>query len=284
MLNNKQLVGMGIDIVTVIVILCGDRNMSGIEWTQKVWNPVTGCSKVSPGCKNCYAERMSKRLKAMGVEAYKDGFEVRTHEDRLKMPMKWNSPRLVFVNSMSDLFHEKVSDEFKFQVFKTMMSCDQHTYQILTKRPAEMADFITDFLYDPRSGFTDDNRILPQHIWLGVSIESDNFKHRIYSLLRAKCISRFLSCEPLLGPISDMPFTMDYGDTGIDWVIVGGESGPGSRPIREEWVYDIQDQCRIAGVPFFFKQWGGTNKKKAGNLLGGVKCMEVPESLQRFFT
>ena len=207
---------------------------SKIEWTQNTWNPVTGCSKVTAGCKNCYAERMSNRLKAMGLPRYRNGFEVTFHEDLLHLPLKWRHPRLIFVNSMSDLFHENVPVNFIQSVFDTMIRCPQHTFQILTKRSKRLLNIASSLTWS-------------SNIWLGVSVEDERFQYRIHDLVKIPARVRFLSCEPLIGPIHHLPLE------GIHWVIVGGESGPRSRPIEKEWVESIQQQCEIAEVPFFFK-------------------------------
>ncbi len=230
---------------------------SKIEWTQNTWNPVTGCSKTSAGCKNCYAERMSKRLQAMGLPRYGNGFKVTLHKDLLDLPNKWKQPRLVFVNSMSDLFHEKVSVDFILQVFDTMAHCPQHTFQILTKRSErlrELAPFLP----------------WPSNIWMGVSIEDENALYRINDLHNVPAWVRFLSCEPLIGSIEHLPLE------NIQWVIVGGESGPKARWMDRSWVESIQFQCESAKVPFFFKQWGGVHKHQTGRMLNGRTYDEMP--------
>jgi protein gp37 len=230
---------------------------SSIEWTEATWNPVTGCTKISSGCKNCYAERMSLRLQAMRQRNYANGFEVTLHEQMLELPHKWKSPQLVFVNSMSDLFHENVPLEFIVRVFSTMNSVPRHRYQILTKRPKRLAELDRFLTWAP-------------NIWMGITIESKEYLDRISALKRSRALIKFLSIEPLLGPIPKIDLT------GIDWVIVGGESGPHARPMQKEWVYDIRDQCRANGIPFFFKQWGGPKKKITGRLLEGRFWEEVP--------
>jgi protein gp37 len=230
---------------------------SKIEWTEVSWNPVTGCSKVSPGCKHCYAERMAKRLQAMGQPNYVNGFRVTTHEHMLEHPLKWKKPRLVFVNSMSDLFHRDVPVEFIQRVFDTMRRAKQHQFQVLTKRSRRLLEL------DPQIDW-------PPNVWMGVSVENEDFTFRIDHLCMTGSRVKFLSLEPLLGPLPGL------GLPEIDWVIVGGESGPGARPMVEEWVIDIRDQCVTAGVPFFFKQWGGINKKKAGRVLQGRIWDEMP--------
>jgi protein gp37 len=235
---------------------------SSIEWTEYTWNPVTGCTKASPGCLNCYAERMAKRLQAMGLSNYRTGFRVALHEHVLSAPMGWKKPSVVFVNSMSDLFHEKVPLEFILKVFDIIRQTPHHQFQILTKR-AERLSEITSFID------------WPENVWMGVSVETAQYTHRIDHLKMTGAFIKFLSIEPMLGPIPDMDLT------GIDWVIVGGESGPRSRPIHPEWVTDVRDQCIEAGVPFFFKQWGGTNKKKAGKILDGKIWKQMPATVSR---
>ena len=230
---------------------------SSIEWTDATWNPVTGCTKVSAGCKHCYAERLSYRLRAMGKEHYKDGFRLALHEDALTIPLGWRSSRLVFVNSMSDLFHEGVPLSFIQRVFQVMTACPQHTFQILTKRPEVAAEHASQLTW-------------PQNVWLGTSVENATVIHRIRDLRRIPAGTRFLSVEPLLGPIPQLPLS------GIHWVIVGGESGPGCRPMELEWVRVVRDRCVARGVPFFFKQWGGVNKKKTGRQLDGRLWNELP--------
>ncbi|HPQ69417.1 MAG TPA: phage Gp37/Gp68 family protein [bacterium] len=228
-----------------------------IEWTTSTWNPVTGCSKISAGCKNCYAERMAKRLMAMGQPNYQNGFEVTTHECSLHIPLMWKKPRLIFVNSMGDLFHEKVSSNFIQAVFRIMNQADWHHYQILTKRARRLSQL---------------SKHLPwnDHIWMGVTVENSDVLSRIESLRNTEAKVKFLSCEPLLGSLAKIDLT------GIDWVIVGGESGPGARPVRKEWILEIRDICQEQNVPFFFKQWGGTFKKKNGRLLEGRIYDEMP--------
>lgn len=229
---------------------------SSIEWTESTWNPVTGCSKVSQGCKNCYAERMAKRLKAMGNPRYANGFKVTLHEDLLDFPYKWKKPRKVFVNSMSDLFHEDVPLEFIQRVFDTMNNTPQHTYQILTKRSKRLKELSPFLNWSP-------------NIWMGVSVENMDVIDRIDDLRETHALIRFLSCEPLLGPL-------DLNLDGIQWVIVGGESGPKARPMEESWVWDIKLQCESKDVAFFFKQWGGVQKHRNGRLLKGKTYDEYP--------
>jgi len=230
---------------------------SDIEWTESTWNPVTGCSRISPGCRNCYAERMARRLQLMGQPNYRNGFEVATHEKALQIPLKWKKPQMIFVNSMSDLFHEKVPDSFIHKVFEIMREAHWHRFQVLTKRAERMESF-------------SDRVEWPVNVWLGVSVETQKYLYRLDHLRRTGAVIKFISFEPLLGPLEDIDFS------GIDWSIVGGESGPKARPIKEEWVKGIRDQCTNAGVPFFFKQWGGTNKKKAGRLLEGKTWSQMP--------
>ena len=231
-----------------------------IEWTDATWNPVTGCHKISPGCKHCYAERMSKRLHAAGMPKYRNGFAVvTTHPDALDIPLRWRKPRAIFVNSMSDLFHDAVPDDFIRQVFAVMTQAHWHRYQVLTKRPERLLALNETLLWPPQ-------------VWLGVSVESDRYVGRIDLLRQTDAAVKFLSLEPLLGPLPSL--NLD----GIDWVIVGGESGPGARPMAREWAADIRDQCLAAGVPFHFKQWGGVFKKRNGRLLDGREWNDFPVS------
>jgi len=231
---------------------------STIEWTESTWNPVTGCTKISPGCANCYAERMARRLKAMGQRNYRRGFEVSVHARTLGMPLQWRKPQTIFVNSMSDLFHEEVPLDFILRVFETMHRADWHRYQILTKRARRLEEV------DAQLPWAD-------HIWMGVTVENADCTFRIDHLRNTGARVKFLSLEPLLGPIPDLDLR------GIDWVIVGGESGPGARPMRPEWATGIRDQCLRAHVPFFFKQWGGVHKKRAGRVLDGRTWDEMPQ-------
>jgi protein gp37 len=230
---------------------------SSIEWTEATWNPVTGCTKVSPGCAHCYAERMAKRLRAMGLANYSREFAPTLHEHMLELPLRWKRPQRIFVNSMSDLFHEDVPDEFIRRVFGVMRRADWHQYQILTKRAERLSEIgsLVDW---------------PRHVWMGVSVESAQYQRRIDHLRRTPARVRFLSLEPLLGPLRDLELQA------IDWVIVGGESGPGARPMEENWVLDIRDQCQEAGVAFFFKQWGGVFKSRTGRELEGRTWDEMP--------
>lgn len=230
---------------------------SKIEWTGATWNPITGCNKVSPGCKFCYADRMSQRLKAMGVSNYRNGFELTLHEHMLSRPSEWKTPSLIFVNSMSDLFHEQAPLDYIQRVFEVMRDADWHTFQILTKRSERLREV---------SSLLD----WPANVWQGVSVENRDYCHRIQNLKQCGAAIKFLSLEPLLGPLPDLDLS------GIDWVIVGGESGPGARPIMKDWVRQIRDTCREASVPFFFKQWGGVNKKKNGRTLDGETHDQMP--------
>jgi len=232
---------------------------SSIEWTDSTWNPVTGCTKISTGCKNCYAERMALRLKAMGHPNYANGFVPTLHEHVLDAPLRWRKPRTVFVNSMSDLFHKRVPTEFILRLFEVMTRAKRHRFQVLTKRSGRLAALAGKLPW-------------PKNVWVGVSVETVAFTNRILDLLKVPAAVRFLSLEPLLGPMPNLPLD------GIDWAIVGGESGPRARPMRSEWVTGIRDQCVSAGVPFFFKQWGGINKKKAGRLLEGRTWDGMPQS------
>lgn len=230
---------------------------SSIEWTEATWNPVTGCTKLSAGCKYCYAERMAKRLQAMGVPQYRDGFRVTLQPDALDLPYRWRKGRTIFVNSMSDLFHHRVPFDYIERVFHVMNECPQHQFQVLTKRPERAAQFAS------RAEWT-------ENIWLGTSVEDERVIERVDALSTIPAHVRFLSLEPLLGPLPNLSLE------GIHWVIVGGESGPKARPMKEEWVLDIKDQCEALGIPFFFKQWGGRNKKKAGRLLLDRTWDEMP--------
>jgi protein gp37 len=230
---------------------------SNIEWTEMTWNPVTGCTKVSQGCKHCYAERMAKRLTAMGVERYRQGFRVTLHHDLLDLPRQWRKSRTVFVNSMSDLFHEDVPPDFIKRVFATMRDCPQHTFQILTKRSCRLAELAGSLVW-------------PSNVWMGVSIENAQVIERVHDLASVPAAVRFLSCEPLIGPLDNLPLA------GIHWVIVGGESGPRARAMNVEWVESIFAQCRRSNVRFFFKQWGGVRKDITGRKLHGRVYDEMP--------
>jgi len=231
---------------------------SSIEWTDMTWNPTTGCDKLSAGCKFCYAEVMTKRLQAMGQEKYADGFRViRTHEAELARPFTWRKPQMVFVNSMSDLFHVNVPLDFIQRVFSTMNHCPQHTFQVLTKRAEQLEKYSNELTW------TD-------NVWMGVSVEDERVVHRIDHLRNCGAHTKFLSLEPLIGPLPNLNLT------GIDWVIVGGESGRKPRPMDQAWVMEIQQQCEAAGVAFFFKQWGGKNKKASGRELNNRTYDEMP--------
>jgi protein gp37 len=230
---------------------------SKIEWTETTWNPVTGCTKISPGCKHCYAEKMTLRLQAMGQVKYQHGFKVALNPTLLEKPLEWKKSTRIFVNSMSDLFHEKVPVKFIQEVFKVMEKADQHEFQVLTKRSKRLAKLA------PSLAWT-------ENIWMGVTVESERFLYRIDRLLETSAAVKFISFEPLLGPIDD------FDPAGIDWVIVGGESGPGARRMEEDWVTDIRDKCIDAKVAFFFKQWSGSNKKSSGCLLDGRIWNEYP--------
>ncbi|HET7117073.1 MAG TPA: phage Gp37/Gp68 family protein [Hanamia sp.] len=234
---------------------------SSIEWTEMTWNPTTGCTKISAGCKFCYAEVMTRRLQAMGIEKYKNGFKkVTVHEDSLNIPYTWKSPKTVFVNSMSDLFHTEVPFEFIEKVFAVMNDTPQHTYQVLTKRAERLYEL------HHKLNWT-------KNIWMGVSVEDKRVTDRIDFLRETNALTKFLSCEPLIGPLQNMNLT------NIDWVIVGGESGRKVRPMPEQWVWDIKMQCQEQEVVFFFKQWGGVNKKKAGRKLAGMTYDEMPRAI-----
>lgn len=236
---------------------------SSIEWTDTTWNPVTGCSKVSPGCKHCYAERMAKRLQAMGQARYKNGFDVTLHDDLVEQPITWRKPRVIFVNSMSDLFHEDIPLEFIQQIFHTMEKCPQHIFQILTKRSHRLREIA-------------DKLSWTENVWMGVSIENTSTLYRAHDLKYVPSTVRFLSCEPLLGPLNHLPLE------GIHWVIVGGESGPGARPMRSKWVEVILQQCQEQDIPFFFKQWGGVRKKHKGRVLHGKTYNDLPKLTYHF--
>lgn len=230
---------------------------SNIEWTEMTWNPVTGCTKISQGCKHCYAERMAKRLTAMGSDRYRNGFKVTLHPDLLEVPLHWKKPRTVFVNSMSDLFHEDIPEAYIARVFDTMNRCPQHTFQVLTKRAERLAELAPRLKWSP-------------NIWMGVSVEDAKVADRIGHLRRTPASVRFLSLEPLIGPLEGLELD------GISWVIVGGESGPRARPMKQAWVQSILRQCRAASVAFFFKQWGGVRKDMTGRRLNGRHYDEMP--------
>lgn len=231
---------------------------SSIEWTELTWNPTTGCNKISAGCKFCYAEVMARRLKAMGLDKYKKGFKLAIHDDVLNDPYTWKSPKIVFVNSMSDLFHKDIPLDFIKKVFKVMNENPQHTFQVLTKRSDVLLQYDRELNWTP-------------NIWMGVSVENEKVIHRIDDLRKTSALVKFLSCEPLIGPLPNINLEK------IDWVIVGGESGRKPRPMKPEWVLDIKDQCKVNKVAFFFKQWGGTNKKKTGRKLNGRTYNQMPK-------
>ncbi|MFN8611587.1 MAG: phage Gp37/Gp68 family protein [Vulcanimicrobiota bacterium] len=232
---------------------------SSIEWTESTWNPVTGCDKISPGCKHCYAARMAERLKAMGQHKYRNAFKLTLQPQDLDLPLRWRKPQTIFVNSMSDLFHKDVPLDFIQQAFATMEKAHWHRFQVLTKRADRLKEVAEKLPW-------------PENVWMGVSVESSKYAHRVDHLRNISARVKFLSLEPLLGPLPNLNLN------GIHWVIVGGESGPGARHIDERWVADLRDQCLAAGVPFFFKQWGGVNKKAAGRLLEGRTWDELPTS------
>jgi protein gp37 len=231
--------------------------LSSIEWTDATWNPVTGCTKISPGCKHCYAERMAHRLKQMGQPRYRNGFGLALQPDLLEQPLRWKEPRLVFVNSMSDLFHEQIPFDYIQRVFEVMLRAEWHVFQILTKRAERLADLSSKISW-------------PLNVWMGVSVENQDYVWRIEHLQRVPAALRFLSVEPILGPIPKLPLD------DIHWVIVGGESGPGARLIKAEWVRDIRDRCLKFDVPFFFKQWGGVHKARSGRGLDGQTWDQMP--------
>ena len=233
---------------------------SNIEWTESTWNPVTGCDKVSQGCRHCYAERLAFRLQAMGQRNYRNGFALTLQEHMLEVPLRWRVPQTIFVNSMSDLFHQDVPDDYILRVFDVMNRAHWHRFQVLTKRSERLTEIAPQLPWAP-------------HIWMGVSVESAAYTYRIDHLRSTGAHVKFLSLEPLLGRLENL----DLDD--MNWAIVGGESGPGARPIQEEWVAEIRDQCLAASVPFFFKQWGGVRKKSAGRVLQGRTWDEMPNAV-----
>ena len=242
----------------------GDQ--SAIEWTEATWNPTTGCDKTSPGCDNCYALTLSKRLKAMGQPKYQQdgnprtsgpGFGLTIHPDALDVPRSWSAPRTIFVNSMSDLFHHEVPEPYIHRVFDVITETPQHQYQVLTKRSKRLADVGQKLRWPP-------------NLWMGVSVENSRYRFRLDHLRRINAAVRFVSAEPLLGPLEELDLV------GIDWLIAGGESGPGARPVEEAWLIDLRDQCAAGGVPFFFKQWGGRTPKAGGRTLQGSTHDEMP--------
>jgi protein gp37 len=234
---------------------------SSIEWTELTWNPTTGCTKISAGCKFCYAEVMSKRLQAMGIEKYKDAFAVHIHPEALSVPYTWKSSKTVFVNSMSDLFHDQIPLSFIKQVFEVMNDNPQHVFQVLTKRAERLFEVSSELNWT-------------HNIWMGVSVEDDRVIDRIDFLRKTEARVKFLSLEPLIGPLSNLNLNQ------IDWVIVGGESGRKPRDMSADWVLEIQEQCKNAKIPFFFKQWGGRNKKAAGRELNGRTYDEMPNLIE----
>jgi len=236
---------------------------SYIEWTEATWNPTTGCTKISPGCKNCYADRLTKRLKAMGQPKYQKGFKFVEHPSDIDLPLKWKTPKKIFVNSMSDLFHENATMEFIGQCFFTMIQADRHTYQILTKRSKKMVEFSK--LFKNYFGYK-----IPNHIWMGVSVESSDYKWRIDELRKVKCHTRFISFEPLIAPIGKVNLK------GMNWAIIGGESGYGFRDTKREWIMEIIKQCKKQKVAVFFKQWGGIRAKARGRTINGKTYDEYP--------
>ena len=232
---------------------------SSIEWTESTWNPVTGCNKISPGCKYCYAERMALRLRAMGQPNYKNGFVLTLQYHMLELPLHWKKPQMIFVNSMSDLFHEAVPIEYITKVFNIMKQAHWHQFQVITKRATRLEKLNKELSW-------------PKNVWMGVSIENQRYVFRADHLRQTNACFKFLSLEPLLGPLPKLDLSE------IDWVIVGGESGPKARPMREQWVCDIRDHCLQENVPFFFKQWGGVNKRRSGRLLQGRTWDELPST------
>jgi protein gp37 len=235
---------------------------SEIEWTESTWNPVTGCTKVSPGCKHCYAERMARRLQAMGQENYRNGFRLTLQPHMLDLPLRWRRPQVIFVNSMSDLFHKDVPLDYILRIFDVMRRAHWHRFQVLTKRSERLAELNSRLEWAP-------------NIWMGVSVESDEYRARTADLRKTRALLKFLSLEPLLGPLYNLDLR------GVNWVIVGGESGYRARAMDPAWAIDLRDQCRKAAVPFFFKQWGGKNKKRAGRLLDGQTWDQLPTTPSR---
>lgn len=238
---------------------------SAIEWTDATWNPVTGCTKISPGCDNCYAERFSERFRGVPGHPFETGFDLTLRPARLEQPLQWKRSRMIFVNSMSDLFHKEIPAKFVDQVFDTMERAHWHVFQVLTKRSSRMRDYVNKRY---------SNRRAPAHIWLGASVEDGKRKSRIRHIQAMNATTRFLSLEPLIGPLGELDLE------GIHWVIVGGESGPGFRSIEEDWVRDIRDQCVDQHVAFFFKQWGGLRPKSGGRELDGEMWGQSPDTLR----
>ena len=237
---------------------------SAIEWTDVTWNPVTGCTKITRGCDHCYAERLAERFRGIPGHPFENGFDLTLRPERLSQPLSWKRPRMVFVNSMSDLFHKEIPTSFIDRVFETMEVARQHIFQVLTKRSSLMRDYL-----QRRYG----GGTVPRHIWFGVSVEDHTATARIQHLQRAPAAVRFLSIEPLLGPLGEIDLE------GISWVIVGGESGPNARPMKKRWVLDIRDLCERKGIPFFFKQWGGLTPKSGGRRLEGIEHSAMPAYL-----
>lgn len=232
-------------------------NFTKIEWTRASWNPVTGCDRLSAGCAHCYAERMAHRLQRIGQAKYKNGFKVTLHPDLLELPLSWKKPRHIFVNSMSDLFHKDVPLDFILALFDIMRYANHHVYQLLTKRSDRLLELAPKLPWPP-------------NVWMGVTAESADYIYRMRDLQKVPAAIRFVSMEPLLGPMGAFPTTK------LDWVILGGESGPGARPMEKRWVLDARDRCRKYGVPFFFKQWGGTRRQENGCMLDGKYYQEMP--------
>jgi len=251
-------------LLAYVLFLFTGREMAdstAIEWTDATWNPVTGCTKISAGCDHCYAERFSERFRGTPGHPFERGFDLTLRPERLEQPLRWRAPRMIFVNSMSDLFHKEIPREFVERVFETMEAASWHTFQVLTKRSSLLRDFLRKRYLGRRAPF---------HIWFGVSVEDGTKTSRIRHLRDAPAGIRFLSIEPLIGPMANLDLT------GINWVIVGGESGPGARPIKREWVRAIRDQCRNHDVAFFFKQWGGLRPKSGGRKLDGREWNSFP--------
>jgi protein gp37 len=237
--------------------------LTKIEWTRASWNPVTGCDRVSAGCVHCYAERMAHRLQKMGQVKYKSGFKVTLHDDALSLPLTWKKPRLIFVNSMSDLFHNDVPLGFIRKIFDVMHKADRHIFQILTKRSERMLELAPKLVW-------------PENVWAGVTVESSRYYHRLEHLRKVPAAIRYVSMEPMLGPMPDFPVK------GIDWLILGGESGPGARPMQKGWVLEMRNRCAHYNVPFFFKQWGGFSRQETGCLLAGKYYHEMPRLNGKF--
>jgi protein gp37 len=236
-------------------------DVTSIEWTDATWNPVTGCTKISAGCDHCYAERFSERFRGTDGHPFESGFDLTLRPERLEQPLRWRAPRMIFVNSMSDLFHKEIPREFISRVFDTMEAASWHTFQVLTKRSSLMRNFLRERYGTKRAPF---------HVWFGVSIEDGTRTSRVRHLREAPAGVRFLSIEPLIGQVGKLDLF------GIDWVIVGGESGPGARPMKEEWAIEVRDQCRANNIAFFFKQWGGRSPKSGGRLLVGKEWSQFP--------